>query len=264
MSSNEILSRKYYGPFNSLSSMKVNGDYASNVIPGTSHYGIYSFSSLKTLVKDDEIQQEQSFCCGKFYGGEKLSNNRSCAIFLFFTVLSGSIVIAVALMGIKSLGPCSYSTILSFNRNDVIPYVFGRNLTLIQTNDHKNGTQFKVALFGDSLISRPFLNLDLEGKIKSYLPQLHLEITSIASNGCKIADMRGKLGDLVDTDIKPDAVILYWDSDVSDVDESKLSSDSVDELRLKYTEDLSFILHELVSNISYVAVAGPGILGKTQ
>lgn len=246
----------------SQNSMKVNGDSASNINPGTFHYGIYSFSSLTTTLGDDEGRDANSFC-QKDKSEKKFSTFRSCAVLLLFSVSSGSIVIAVALMGMKSLGPCNYSMIPSFNRNDVIPYIFGRNLTLIQPNDLGNGTQFKVALFGDSLISRPWLNLDLEGKIKSYLPQLQLEITSVASNGCKIADMRGRLGDLIDTDSKPDAVILYWDSDVSDVDESKMTSDLVDELRLKYTEDLSFILSELVSNITYVAVAGPGILGKS-
>lgn len=248
--------------FKSHSSMKVNRDSASNFNPGTLRYDIYSFSSLTTTLGDDEGRDPNS-SCQKDKSGKKFSTFRSCAILLLFSVSSGSIVMAVALMGMKTLGPCSYNMIPSFNRNDVIPYIFGRNLTLVQPNDLGNGTQFKVALFGDSLISRPFLNLDLEGKIKSYLPQLQLEITSVASNGCKIADMRGRLGDLIDTDIKPDAVILYWDSDVSDVDESKMTSDLVDELRLKYTEDLSFILGELVTNITYVAVAGPGILGKS-
>ena len=114
------------------------------------------------------------------------------------------------------------------------------------------------------MINRPFQNLDLDGKIRSYLPQFDLDITNIASSGCKISDMRNKLGDVFDTKVKLDAVILYWDSDVSDVDESKMSVTEVEDLRLKYRTDLSYILTELVRNITYVAVAGPGILGQVQ
>lgn len=128
-------------------------------------------------------------------------------------------------------------------------------------SEYKNETIFQVTLFGDSLIDRPFLNLDLDGKIKSYLPQFTLEISNVASSGVKISDMRNRLDEVLDPEVKPDAIILYWDSDVSDVDESKMTSDEVDELRDKYKEDLSYLLSQLVPNITFVAVAGPGILG---
>jgi hypothetical protein len=172
------------------------------------------------------------------------------------------IVSSIALLGVKSLGPCRYNTILSFNRKDIVPYMSTRNSTQYQLTDDNNGTRFQVTLFGDSLINRPFLNLDLDGKIRSYLPQFELDITNIASSGCKISDMRNKLADVIDTEPKLDAVILYWDSDVSDVDESKMTLSEVDDLRLKYRTDLSYILSELARNITYVAVAGPGILGQ--
>jgi hypothetical protein len=172
------------------------------------------------------------------------------------------IVSSIALLGVKSLGPCRYNTILSFNRKDIVPYISTRNSTQYQLTDDNNGTRFQVTLFGDSLINRPFLNLDLDGKIKSYLPQFELDVTNIASSGCKISDMRNKLADVIDTEPKLDAVILYWDSDVSDVDESKMTLSEIDDLRFKYRTDLSYILSELARNITYVAVAGPGILGQ--
>ena len=85
---------------------------------------------------------------------------------------------------------------------------------------------------------------------------------NVASSGSKIFDMRSKLGDILDLEAVPHAVILYWDSDVSDVDESKMTADEVDDLRTQYRDNLSFTLSQLVLNISYVAVAGPGILGN--
>ena len=180
----------------------------------------------------------------------------------YFTVLA-VIAVPVALLAMKSLGPCRYNTILSFNRNEVVPFLTTKNSTQYQLREDENVTSFQVFLFGDSLINKPFMNLDLDGKIKSYLPQFSLDITNVASNGCKISNMRDKVVELIAADPKPDAVLIYWDSDVSDVDETRLSSNEVDDLRSKYRSDLSYILSELASNISFVALAGPGILGDT-
>lgn len=183
-------------------------------------------------------------------------------ILAYFTVLA-VIAVPVALLAMKSLGPCRYNTILSFNRNEVVPFLTTKNSTQYQLREDENVTSFQVFLFGDSLINKPFMNLDLDGKIKSYLPQFSLDITNVASNGCKISNMRDRVVELIEADPKPDAVLIYWDSDVSDVDETRLSSNEVDDLRSKYRSDLSYILSELASNISFVALAGPGILGDT-
>ena len=181
--------------------------------------------------------------------------------FLAYFFVLALIAVPVALLAIKSLGPCSYNTILSFNRNDIVPFLTTGNSTQYQLRDDQNVTSFQVFLFGDSLINKPFMNLDLEGKMKTYLPQFSLDITNVASNGCKISNMRDRLEHIIEADPKPDAVLLYWDSDVSDVDESRMSSDEVNDLRSKYRSDLSYLLSELTSNITYVALAGPGILG---
>lgn len=256
--------------------MKSNGDCTAPEATKSSYFGGYNLLELVTPVTTSENDSSQLLSSDdkesqiierpayqNFKTRRKYSCDRSYVIFISFSIFASICILSIALLGMKSLGPCSYNTILSFNRNDVVPYVTTRNLTVFQPTDDGNETRFQVTLFGDSLINRPFLNLDLDGKIKSYLPQFSLDISNIASSGCKISDMRNKLGDIIDAEIRPDAVILYWDSDVSDVDESKLSADEVDDLRSKYREDLSYILQELVLNVTNVAVAGPGILGKT-
>ena len=219
-------------------------------------------SGLLATSDDREDDSEAQIIIKAPYQNFRTRRKRHCCRSLrkfvaYLTILS-LIAVPVLLLGIKSLGPCSYNTILSFNRSDVVPFLSTRNISV---TEYSNETNFQVTLFGDSLLNRPFLNLDLDGKIKSYLPQFTLDITNVASSGCKISDMRGKLEEVLED--KPDAIILYWDSDVSDVDESKMTEEEVVDLRSKYKEDLSFILSQLVSNITFVAVAGPGILGNS-
>ena len=172
---------------------------------------------------------------------------RSIRKFLAYFMVVALILLPVAMLGMKSLGPCSYNTILSFNKNEIVPYLTTGNATQYHITPDDNSTSFQIFLFGDSLINKPYMNLDLEGKIRSYLPQFDLEITNIASNGCKISDMRSKLVEVLEGEVRPDAILLYWDSDVSDVDESKMSASEVDDLRSKYKDDLSYTLSELAS-----------------
>lgn len=248
--------------------MKVNRDQTPPVDIRILHSNGYNLLELATPVTTSEncdnalLISDEKLCqiVEKPEYGSFRDHSRSILIpivvaAIFFASL-------IALLAIKSFGPCSYNTVLSFNKKEIIPYISTRNLTIFQPFDDQNGTRFRVSLFGDSLISRPALNLDLNGKIKSFLPQFELEITNVASSGSKIFDMRSKLGDILDLEAVPHAVILYWDSDVSDVDESKMTADEVDDLRTQYRDNLSFTLSQLVLNISYVAVAGPGILGN--
>ena len=247
--------------------MKVNRDQSPAVDTRILHSNGYNLLELATPITTTEncdnallipdakpCQIVENLDYGSF-------RDHSRSILIPFVVAAIFFTSLIALLAIKSFGPCSYNTVLSFNRNEVIPYISTRNLTIFQPSDDQNGTRFRVALFGDSLISRPALNLDLNGKIKSFLPQFEVEMTNVASSGSKIFDMRSRLGEIIDVEFVPDAVILYWDSDVSDVDESKMTLDEVDDLRMQYRDNLSFTLSQLVLNITYVAVAGPGILG---
>lgn len=61
-----------------------------------------------------------------------------------------------------------------------------------------------------------------------------------------------------------DAVILLWDSDVSDVDERDMSPSSVSELHANYIADVTNVIREIQKSKNGVkmALAGPILLGS--
>lgn len=75
---------------------------------------------------------------------------------------------------------------------------------------------FKVILFGDSLMNVGYSYYNLGEKLQHQFPQVSLTIVNAGVNGDKIADMKARMyTDVVDQ--QPDAVLIYWDSDVSDL-----------------------------------------------
>lgn len=75
---------------------------------------------------------------------------------------------------------------------------------------------FKVILFGDSLMNVGYSYYNLGEKLQHQFPHVSLTIVNAGVNGDKIADMKDRMyADVVDQ--LPDAVLIYWDSDVSDL-----------------------------------------------
>ena len=66
----------------------------------------------------------------------------------------------------------------------------------------------------------------------------------------------------------PHAVILYWDSDISNIDESSMSNAAIASLRKNYTDNVFYVINEVLtfktlSGVTPVmALAGPGLLGE--
>jgi hypothetical protein len=115
----------------------------------------------------------------------------------------------------------------------------------------------KVVLFGDSLIDVPFSRNALDEKIRRQFPFYLLDIENEGIGGNKIHNLRERMyGDVVSK--KPDIILLYWDSDISDQDADYLEEKSTE---LQYKEDLSEVVRVL-KNTSKLAVAGPGLLGE--
>ena len=86
---------------------------------------------------------------------------------------------------------------------------------------------FKIVLFGDSLINVGCTYYNLAEKLQHQFSQYSLTIINAGVNGNKIADMKARMySDVVD--LHPDAVIIYWDSDDSD-----LSLEQIEVFRFK-------------------------------
>lgn len=120
---------------------------------------------------------------------------------------------------------------------------------------------FNVALIGDSLIHRPVDDYNLLGKITNLLPSYNLNFSVYAQNGAKILDIKEKQ---LFTALaqKPDAILLFWDSDCSDVDETNMTTDEKSLLRATYSANLDFVVRHIVASGAYFALGGPEILGE--
>ena len=60
-----------------------------------------------------------------------------------------------------------------------------------------------------------------------------------------------------------DAVILLWDSDVSDVDEFRRSASYVAQLRANYTTTLKSVIKTVLQTGAFFAFGGPVLLGES-
>ena len=84
----------------------------------------------------------------------------------------------------------------------------------------------------------------------------------IAHGGKRIAGIRHDLPAIVA--FKPDACLVYFDSDASDVEYngSGLSDEEVKAIREQYVIDLKYVIETILSTGTFLAVGGPEILGE--
>ena len=87
---------------------------------------------------------------------------------------------------------------------------------------------------------------------RSQFPDYDIEVVNAGVNSDRIACMRTRLEEDV-LSLKPDAVMLFWDSDISDQSIEVLDRT---ETKLKYEEDLRAVLQRLKSNCSHISVSG--------
>jgi lysophospholipase L1-like esterase len=123
----------------------------------------------------------------------------------------------------------------------------------------------RIVLLGDSLVHRSSEDHGLLAGIREDLERRHpdrrFELVDAGVDGNQIADIRGRL----ERDVllrRPAAVVLYWDSDVSDVDESRMMPSQVRDRRAAYERDLVDVLQRLCSSGAHVIVSGPTLIGE--
>jgi dipeptidyl aminopeptidase/acylaminoacyl peptidase len=123
----------------------------------------------------------------------------------------------------------------------------------------------RIVFVGDSLLHRSGEDYRLFDLIREELARRHpyvaIEVVDAAVNGNRIADVRERLRRDV-LDLHPAAVVLYWDSDVSDVDEGSMRPDEVRAVRAAYEGDTTMVAKALVESGAYVVMSGPTLIGE--
>ena len=165
---------------------------------------------------------------------------------------------------------------MGWNRNKVFlikwSFVFAflliviLSIKLIFTNDNnQDKTLAEFMLFGDSLIERTDVDYRIAKKIENALklkyPLVNIAISTCAKGGSRILDLRNRVNKCMLNRPKkyPIGLIIYWDSDSTDIDFSLALTKSVLE---RYKNNLIFTLTELIYYIPYIAVAGPTLDGE--
>jgi hypothetical protein len=142
---------------------------------------------------------------------------------------------------------------------------FIRNSNLVQSQRPVISTgSYRVVLVGDSLVNRPFIQHNLGGKIQEYLPEYLLDIKNCGVDGAKIETTRNSSLSNCVLPAEPDAVILFWHSDASDVDEASLPDATVGGLHDAYRENVLSVIETLQAKADFVALSSTGVCGETK
>jgi hypothetical protein len=122
----------------------------------------------------------------------------------------------------------------------------------------------KIALYGDSL-TRELCDRAIPEELAAYFAVRSIEFPCHGVDSDKIIDIKGWLKQAMMEDQYPDAVILYYDSDVSNIpEEYMLDPKVVHANRNAYRNTLRDTLNIITeqNNASIIALAGPSLLGE--
>ena len=99
-------------------------------------------------------------------------------------------------------------------------------------------------------------------KLRAALPEYALRFASVAQYGAEIATINSFLHFAVS--LRPDGLILQWDSDVSNNDLDSMSKRQRLSIKNDYRDNLQWLISNVTgSNISMIAISGPTILGES-
>jgi len=141
--------------------------------------------------------------------------------------------------------------------------IFGDAL-IDDMHDIRGRRNIRVCFFGDSLIAKTDMDHNLLDDVcddlneKDSLADLHFIPIEGGVFGNRIADLRRRLtADCLDHN--PEAAILYWDSDASDIP----AANDTNATRLAYRQNLDFVLAEMTAAMpGKVAMGGPTLIGE--
>ncbi len=123
----------------------------------------------------------------------------------------------------------------------------------------------RIVFVGDSFVHRSLKGHGVLEALRDELERRHpgydVTVTEAGVNGDRIGDILQRLDDDV-LALRPEAVVLYWDSDISDVDERGMAPAEVRDLRATYEANLREVLTRLVASRAFVVMSGPTLIGE--
>jgi hypothetical protein len=129
--------------------------------------------------------------------------------------------------------------------------------------DNVNAKKRKLVLLGDSLMANPYNDFALADKIQAKLVNnetLLILNGGIGGNTIEEILRRTRLT-LGLYDVQPqDFVLLFWDSDCSDIDEYSMTPEEKTELRAAYMLHVQQTIEIIREFTMYVSIAGPELL----
>jgi hypothetical protein len=120
-----------------------------------------------------------------------------------------------------------------------------------------------VVLLGDSLIYRPFTEYSLTNLIEELIVYPHnYTYINEGANAQTISQIWARTPALLNQYNvgRNDFVILYWDSDVSNIDQNLYNVQQNKWLRSNYTMYLELVIEAVLAKTNHLAVAGPGLI----
>ena len=189
----------------------------------------------------------------------KLRGYRFFAFIGLLTVITVIILLLLTPLGCiaKSYSNETFESATIFAKRDVLglPYKRYRDGDSLESNLNITDKTLRIVLLGDSLINKPYQMHDLSGKMQNYLSQYpyKLNITNCGFNGNTIAAIKESPLIQCALPLKPHAVILFWDSDCSNISEYLLSESEVSVIRAAYAANVASVVDTLLqSGISTV------------
>jgi lysophospholipase L1-like esterase len=123
----------------------------------------------------------------------------------------------------------------------------------------------RIVFVGDSLIHRAEADhamLDaVRGRLAMRHPSLNVEVIDASVSGDRIADISSRLDRDV-LSLGPSAVVLFFDSDVSDVNDLRMSPPDRQRHRAAYERDLRDVISRSIAAGARVFLSGPTLIGE--
>ena len=126
---------------------------------------------------------------------------------------------------------------------------------------------YEVVLFGDSMIGHPERYSQLSKKLQHFMPQWRLNITARGFSGSGIEVLRYNWLERVLANTTEnghiDAMIMLWDSDVSD-ENWRISREDIQEKKKRYLINTAAVIQRILSTKPgiFLAIAGPLMYGE--